>query len=296
LEGRIRRILDAIKAKRLLDIDPSRIESALLEMRTKRGFGGKSVELSVSTKNEYITSIKGFTHWAKKRRKLEHDPLESLSKIEESGEERRHPRRALSTEQVSDFLDAALRRPEQELLVVRRGKYKGQLQAKVRPWALAKARRIGTHRRMAYMLAIWTGLRRTELAKLEWRDVYPDLAPPFIQMRQQTAKAKRGDTIALHPQAVEELLAYRPKDAQPHDRVIPQVPSMRVLKADLAFAKIDYGNNRDGFADLHSMRMTLNMMLANAGVDSRTRQAQLRHKNPLLTEKTYFDNQNFIKP
>jgi len=64
---------------------------------------------------------------------------------------------------------------------------------------------------------------------------------------------------------------------------------MDVLKLDLAFAGIDYGNKEIGFADLHAMRMSLNMMLAAQGVKSRSRQAHLRHTDPRLTEVTYFD-------
>src|SRR5688572_16187455 len=41
LEQRIRRVLAEIGAKRLIDIDAGRVESALMRMTTKRGFEGK---------------------------------------------------------------------------------------------------------------------------------------------------------------------------------------------------------------------------------------------------------------
>jgi hypothetical protein len=40
--------------------------------------------LSVATRNEYLNTIMSFTRWAKKRRKIEHDPLESLTQADES--------------------------------------------------------------------------------------------------------------------------------------------------------------------------------------------------------------------
>ncbi len=40
----------------------------------------------------------------------------------------------------------------------------------------------------------------------------------------------------------------------------------------------------------------MNTMLASQGMDSRTRQAQLRHTDPRLTEGTYFDKLLFVKP
>ena len=40
----------------------------------------------------------------------------------------------------------------------------------------------------------------------------------------------------------------------------------------------------------------MNTMLASQGIDARTRQAQLRHTDPRLTEVTYFDKLMFVKP
>ena len=68
------------------------------------------------------------------------------------------------------------------------------------------------------------------------------------------------------------------------------------MKLDLKFAGIEYGDDEIGFADLHAQRKTMNTMLASQGMDSRTRQAQLRHTDPRLTEGTYFDKLLFVKP
>jgi integrase len=265
-------------------------------MRSKRGFEEGGQLLSLTTRNEYLTSIKGFTRWAKKRHKVECDPLDPLSKGDEDKEEKRHPRRALTVEQVSALLDAALRRPEHELTIIRTGKNKGTIGAKVHPRVLAKARKTGIERRIAYLLAIWTGLRRSELAQLEWQDISLDAESPFIQLRATTTKSSRADMIALHPQVVEELRQYRRSNAKPHDCIVSRIPSMNVMKADLAFAGIDYCDQRNGFADLHAQRKTLNLMLAVQRVPSRVRQSQLRHTDPRLTEDTYWDKQNFLKP
>lgn len=296
LEARILRVLGAIHAKRLLDIDGGKVEAALLEMRTTRGFEGRGRPLAATTRNEYLTSMKEFTKWAKARHKLEFDPLLPVHKASEDKEEKMHPRRALTVNQVVALLNAAECRPEIELRTIRTGARKGQLGAKVCPRVLAKAKRTGIERRMAYLVAIWTGLRRNELAKLKWRDVLLDLAAPHIQLPKGITKAKRDDMVVLHSQAIEELRNFRPIDPQPHDQVLPQVPSMAVMKRDLAFAGIDYGNREDGYADLHAQRKTLNMMLASQGVAPRARQAQLRHTDPRLTEDTYFDKQNFLEP
>jgi integrase len=296
LAKRIRRLLNEAKVTRLVDVTEAVIETTLLAMKKTRGFEVDGELLSVGTRNEYITSITGFTKWASKRRKMEYDPLAGMQKAALNDVDRVHPRRALSMEEVAALLDAALRRPVAELLTVRVGENKGKLIATVRESVLEKAKQAGIDRRMAYLVAIWTGLRREELSQLQWRDVILEVDHPYIQLRADETKSRRGDTLGLHVQAVEELLDYRPAKFLPTDRVLRIVPSMEVMKRDLAFAGIEYGDKELGFADMHAQRKTLNNMLASQNVDVRTRQAQLRHTDPRLTEVTYFDKQKFIKP
>ena len=102
--------------------------------------------------------------------------------------------------------------------------------------------------------------------------------------------------LPIHPQAAAELLAHCAVNVKPTDRVLTDVPSMMVMKSDLKFAGIEYGDVQIGFADLHAQRKTLNMLLASAKVDPRTRQSQLRHTDPRLTEMTYFDQEMFLAP
>jgi integrase len=296
LGQRIRRVLKDSRALRLIDITASKVETALLSLKKSRGFECNGKRLGVTTRNEYLTSITGFTWWAKANRKMEFDSLEGLSKADVKEADRVHPRRALSVDEIPLLLNATLRRPEAELLTVRVGKDKGKLEAKVRQGAIDRAKQKGIDRRMAYLVSIWSGLRRAELRELQWRDVLLEISHPFIQLRADETKSKRADTLGLHAQAVEEILKYRPAKFAPTDRVLREVPSMSVMKKDLAFAGIDYGDRKIGFADLHALRMTLNNMLASQGVDVRTRQSQLRHTDPRLTEVTYFDKLQFIKP
>jgi integrase len=296
LENRIRRLLTEIGAPRLLDINAQKVESKLLEMKTTRGFeeGGKL--LAPSTRNEYITSVTGFTAWALAERKMDYDPLSGLRKADVKKDDKVHPRRALTVDEQSRLLDASLRRPVAELLTVRVGKNKGKLMANVRPAVLERARLKGVNRRMAYLVAVWTGLRRSELEQLEWRDILLDIELPYIQLRADATKSGRDDAVPLHQQIIEELRAFTPDNSKPRDRVLREVPDMDVMKLDLAFAGIEYGNADIGFADLHAQRTTMNTMLASQGIDSRTRQSQLRHTDPRLTEGTYFDKMQYIRP
>jgi len=296
LETRIRRLLREATVTRLFELEAPKIEAALLDLRTSRGFEKRGRLLSASTRNEYAVSICGFCSWAYNNQRIAHDTLAALARVDESKAEVVHPRRALTIDEIVAWLDGAVRRPEVELLTVRTGKDKGKLTAKVRPAILERARRTARQRRHAYVVAIWTGLRRSELVALEWRDVFLDAEVPFLKLRVAATKSRRGDVIPLHAQAVEELLSHRPPNAKPTDRVLHGVPSMKVLKADLAFAGVEYGNAEIGYADLHAQRKTLNTMLASHKVDSRARQAQLRHTDPRLTENTYFDHAVYLGP
>ena len=296
MERRISRVVAETGAKRLADLNAGKVEAALMRMKSARGFQTRAKPLSVATRNEYVTSLQTFTKWATKRRKVDFDPLASLEKADELGSDRVHPRRALAAADLAKLLDAARDRPEYELRVVRTGGHKGELRANVRPGVLGRARATGVARRMAYLLAIWTGLRRSELRQLQWGDVWLDVEVPYLQLRDEATKSRRADVLPLHAQVADELRAFRPAAAAATDPVLPEVPMMAVMKRDLAHAGIAYGDRETGYADLHSMRTTLNTLLASHDVAPRTRQSQLRHGDPRLTEVTYFDKSRYLEP
>lgn len=157
LEAKITRVVSGIGAKRLHELDATKINRFLKGLRIK---GRK---LSGITRNEYIGNLKSFTKWAVEDRRIHVDPLASLKRIERKAIKPTHPRRALTVNEIAKLVNATVRRPEHELRLVRRGKDKGKLTAKVRPETLARANRIGLERRLGYLLAVWTGLRRNEL-------------------------------------------------------------------------------------------------------------------------------------
>jgi hypothetical protein len=176
-----------------------------------------------------------------------------------------------------------------ELLTIRHGPKKGRREAKVRLSVAERARSIGKHRRLAYLLAIWTGLRRSEMAALVWRDVDLDALVPVLRLRAETTKAKRADSLVIHPQLADELRALRPDNVKPNTPVLASVPGTKAWKNDLRAAGVDYGNESIGYADLHAQRKTLSTMMAAAGMSQRVRQAHMRHTDPRLTENTYMD-------
>ena len=148
----------------------------------------------------------------------------------------------------------AARRPLAELRTVRTGANVGQLVATVKRGPRDRALRLGRERRTANLTAVWTGLRRGEVAALAWCDIDLDGSLPSIRLRAETTKSKRADVTALHPQLAGELRAFTPPTASPEHLVVSTVPSMKALRADLRLAEIDPGTRTTGFIDLHSLR------------------------------------------
>jgi len=280
LRPRLERLFEHAGVARLCDITADALDRYVLLLRRGARSG--------YTVNEIIGTARMFTKWGVMTRRLQSDPLACVRKLEAKKLVKKRLRRALTPSEIGMLIDAARSRPERELRLVRVGPRKGELTNKVSDSALIAARRTGEERVLVYLLALWTGLRRSELAQLEWRDVEIDSLPPRLRLRSETTKAKRGDTIALHPEIADALRTFRPDDPEPGDRVVSAVPTMKTLKADLKFAGIEFITTA-GRADLHGMRKSLATMLATSGVGQRIAQHHLRHTDPRLTSNVYTD-------
>jgi len=282
VESRIKCILDGLSVEFLHDLDPVAVDRFLTDLARKKKHSG-------ITRNEYITSIKSLTKWAVTFRRMKDDPLAGLRVAERRGMEPAHPRRALTMEEIAHLLDSAERRPLIELQTIRIGPRRGKAVAKVKPDTKAKALRKGRERRLVYLLAVWTGLRRNEIRQLTWGDIRLDTLPGHILLRARTTKSKRADSLPIHEQLADELRAWRLRNAGPDDCVVSTVPHMKTLRADLAFAGIPYKDEAGRYVDFHSLRVSLSTMLAAHKVSQRAAQALMRHTDPRLTAAVYTD-------
>jgi len=212
---------------------------------------------------------------------MKDDLLVGLRVTDRRGMEPAHPRQALSMAEISRLLDAAERRPLLELQTIRIGPRRGKAVAKVKPHTNAKALRKDRERRLVYMLAVWTGLRRNEIRQLTWGDIHLDTIPGHILLWARTTKSKRADSLPLHAQIADELRVWRSSNAGPGDRVVSTVPHMKTLRADLALAGIAYKDEAGRYVDFHSLRVSLSTMLAAHKVSPRAAQALMWHTAPL---------------
>lgn len=210
-------------------------------------------KMSAKTKKEYQISVSGFVSWLRKnKRGLTDNPLDSVESISLAGKHT-FKRRALSTPEIEALLAVA-----------------------------------GTHRPI-YLLAIYTGLRRSELKQLEWRDVVLDSATPHLKVRAATTKNSKDATIELHPLAVEALRALHARgEVSPTARVFHGIfPKLQAFKNDLKRAGIA-GEAHLGYkVDFHSFRHTFGTLLSIAGTPLAVAKGLMRHSDAKLTLDVY---------
>ena len=261
-------------------LEADRVTAFVLSLRGR--------DLSGVTVNEYIGTLKQFAKWAVATSRLPADPLASVTKQSAKTIQPKRPRRAFSADQIGALLHAARVRPVQELRTIRHGPREGQQVARVSDEAIVRAEHLGEERVLAYLIALWTGLRRSEMSALQWQDVRLDTLPSQLHLRAHTTKAKRADRVTLHPQVADALRAFRPEKPKPTESVLRAVPGMKVLRADLELAGIAYVTET-GRVDLHAMRKSLSTYLSAHGVPLRLTQAHMRHSDPRLTAGVYTD-------
>jgi integrase len=282
---KIRKITKGCKWTFVRDISASAVHRHLAELRA----GG----LSVQTSNHYLRAIKQFTRWLVRDRRMRDDRLVHLSMLNVNVD-RRHDRRALTADEFSRLIDAAMYGPTVVCLP-------------------------GPDRAMMYVLAAWTGYRKAEISSLTKRSIQLDADPPTVTVAAAYSKRKRQDTQVLHPEVVKRLRDWFAGKAAlaadellfPVSAKIPGAPERRtskMMKADLAAARkkwfkeaetdeerkrreesdfLCYQDENGLFADFHSNRHTFITNLERAGVSPRTAQSLARHSDIRLTMGVY---------
>jgi integrase len=147
------------------------------------------------TLNEYLASMSSLLNWMERHERIEKNPLKRVQKVQTNGRQVRL-RRAFTDDEMKRLLKIA-----------------------------------GT-RKVIYLMAIYTGLRRGELSKLLRTDLHLDAAQPFINVRASTTKNHKQAILALHPDLVPELktvLASLP--ARETRLLIHLMPTMITFKA-----------------------------------------------------------------
>ena len=255
--SRSRRIIEGCKAAFFGDISASRVQAFLADLREE----GKSVQ----TSNHYLRAIKQFTRWLVKDRRTSDDPLAHVAMLNVSID-RRHDRRPFSEGEVSKILKAANAGP-----VVRRMG--------------------GPDRAMLYAVAVYTGLRASELASLTPQSFDLDADPSTVTVLAAYSKHRREDVLPLHPSLVALLrpwLISKPA-GQPvwPGNWAKGKEAGAMLKHDLKAADIPYVDDSGRYADFHALRHTFITNMVKSGVSPKAAQSLARHSTIDLTMNVY---------
>ncbi|HRS12135.1 MAG TPA: site-specific integrase [Sedimentisphaerales bacterium] len=248
----LRAICEACQFVFFSDIDCGRLESYLRQRRE----AGNSFRRS----NLFLSAMKAFCNWLLRERIVTENPVFHIRPLNVK-QDRRRIRRALEVEEVRRLLSTT---------------------------AKAKTRHnlTGPERALIYKLAIETGLRRGELAKLTIGAFHFDTLT--IEIDATISKNKRSATLPIRPDTAHELKAYF-QGKLPTARAFKGIPwdTAAMLRDDLEEAGIPYRDEQGRVFDFHALRGQCGTLLARAGVHPKTAQTILRHSDVNLTMNIY---------
>ncbi len=207
---------------------------------------------SPKTINEYHAVLSALFTWLRKQNRAAANPFEVMSKVDMRGKETFH-RRALSDDEACRLLNG--------------------------------------ERRLLYLLALHTGLRRGEINALCWGHLHLDGLNPFYALPAKSSKNRKEQPRPLHPELVAELKRQQATGGATVDAALfpDGVPSMSVIRADFAAAKIPAVDERGYRLDFHALRTSYITRLQRSGVSPREAMELARHSDMRLTMKVYTD-------
>ena len=231
---------------------------ASLPCQKKRGENGQRT-LSARSLNQYLETARTFVKWCRAQRPLpwiQDDPLAGITKADESV--KRREKRALTLDELSRLKAISKRR-----------------------WVI-------------YLTAALTGLRRSELKRLQWGDIRLDAEHPHNQLRAAATKARRADVIPINPELLEALREIRPPNARDDQPVFTSIPKYETYRKDVEVrAKIPWRDGQGRLASFHCLRKTFGTYLALADVPLRVAMDMMRVTDAKLLTGIYTDAKLF---
>ena len=221
------------------------------------------------TINRNLQRLQGVLSKAVEWKVLERHPFAGLKPLKT---DRTGRVRYLSAEEEARLREALLEREE------------SLRQARIRfnEWRTARGRamlplRTGEyvdHLRPIVLLALNTGLRRSELFHLRWNDV--DLSAKWLCVDGATAKNGQTRRVPLNAEALATLEAWRKQASDAEPRVFPGVCGQRLKRVDRAWRGLHKRAGLQGFR-FHDLRHHFASRLVQSGVDLNTVRELLGH-------------------
>ena len=263
--GRAKRVVEGCGFTFWSDISATKVLTFLADLRADKADGKGNVKrgISAQTSNYYLRAIRQFCRWMVRDGRATESPVAYLDGLNVRTD-RRHDRRALSLAEVRRLLTATAAGPER--------------------FGMTGAARV-----MLYRLALESGLRAAELASLTRASFDLDGPAPEVRVAAGYSKHRRQDVLPLRPDTAAALRAFL-AGKLPTARAF-NVPSkyriVKMLRADLEAAGIDYRDGAGHVVDFHALRHTFITNLAASGCHPKTAQSLARHSTITLTMDRY---------
>jgi integrase len=203
---------------------------------------------SPRTLNRHHETLRNFLNWTIQQGWLEASPIARLQMTPVGQAGRRRRRRAYTIEEWHRLLDNA------------------------------------GSRRAIYLIASLSGLRRSELLRLEKRDVQP----MRWTLRAEITKNGRAENIPMLEECWEELKPIWEAARGPTDKLFPSLPAMATLHDDLERARIPRKDPEGRWVDFHSLRYFFCTLLAKKLPIQMVR-LLMRHRDITMTCNLYMD-------
>lgn len=211
-----------------------------LQGRRKKGRSARTI-------NRERADIVAFANWLKATNRIDSHNLTGIPKLNEEADRRREYR-PFTEDDAARMLRATRERSER--------------------------------RYMTYLLALWTGLRWSEIRGLRWSDIIFDEGCLSV-----LGKNQKRQSIPIHSQLLEALAVWRERSEGPN--VVDPMVTQRGFRADLEAAGIARVDAAGRVLTFHSWRATTGTMLARAGVQPQVAQRIMRHADYRTTLKHY---------
>jgi len=258
-KNKITKILKECSFRIWSDISASRFDEHLSALRRDHG-------ASIRTSNSYLIAFKAFCNWCVRDGRALASPVQHLQRLNAKTDVRLR-RRALSPDELRKLLKAA--QDGESVLDMP-----------------------GPERALLYRVGAETGLRWSELHSLTRFSFSLGGKPPTVKVLAGYSKNRREDTLPLKPETASALKSFfEGHPALPKTHAFPHMPAERaggkLIKADLAAAKIEEKDAADAVIDFHALRHTFISGLAQGGVHPKTAQDLARHSTISLTMDNY---------
>jgi integrase len=220
---------------------------------------------SFRSRNYLLAAFKSFAKFLVDCDELRQNPFARIKKLNEDADPKRRRRRPLTPDEFERLIAAAERGPQIEGMS-------------------------GIDRAMLYILAAWTGYRRSELSRLTLADFRLDDEMPAVVLPSHHSKARRDDEpIPLHPEVVRRFKTWLQGRSNPDAALFPVAnrKTADMMRRDLQAAGIASCDSAGQCADFHAHRIAFISNLARATDDFGLVFKLARHSDPKLTAKIY---------